>query len=324
MRFGIVVGLWLLVLGVTAAPAAAGKGKKRPKPDLVVKEAGLNGQPFGFSEEGNKITFSDWTKNVGKGDADRSVTSLVLIRPSGTRQGATTRQIPKLKSGKSSNGSSERDFLLEPPLGANKLQVCADWENEVKEKNEENNCLAVPGHYFVIERIWSGSVGGTTCVFPTEDGACGPFTETFSSDNATFTFDQYLGDGVFNYTYRGVVFYLDQGAAEDCKWSSGEGANSTGSGAGSLVLDYLTNRYNATASAPSFYTISLECEDQPDQEFPGPYTPYFLQTSRQDEGPSEIEGQPLPFGHAFIQGSFNGPIIGDLSPATATWTWDLQ
>ena len=318
---GTVAAVAAFAIAALVAPAGAIAKKK---PDLVIKEAALIGQPFVFSEEENTVTFRDWTKNVGNRMSGKSYTQLLMIRPDGVKRELGDRNIAKLKPDKSSKGSSEEAFTFEPPLGAHTLEVCADYIDEIEEKNERNNCVTLPGYFFVIERIWSGSISGSGCLAPGLQGECSDARETWSSENATFTFDQYLGAGVFNYVYTGTVFYMDSGTdIDDCTWSSGDSANSA-NGGGSMVLDYLTNQYNATGLVLPFYTYTRDCPGIfGDETRQGPLYDHFLQTSAHSGAPSGT-GQPLPFGHFILEGHYEGAAIGNASDGRVTWNWQLQ
>jgi hypothetical protein len=284
-----------------AEPADANRGKKKgPKPDLVVERRGTTaGQEYLFRNEDGRASFTDRTANVEKVTAGKSRTALVLIHaPEVDRTVVASRAVPKLKKEGSDFGIGADTFGGNLPPGEYFAFVCADIKDDVKEKKEGNNCLALPERVYIIARAWDGQLNGSG---PTVAGD--GVTETWSSSDASLRFVEYLGDGQFTYAFRGSVTYSISGTDSDgCAYSGSDTFNVSGEGeVGNLTLDHRREEYYGNAGVPlSSFTWTLVCEGFSQDYLEGPlsWAQAFIDVNPQDDGV-----QPLPFGSRLLAGS---------------------
>ena len=122
--------------------------------------------------------------------------------------------VPELAPGKADSGGAT-GRIDGIPYGAYSAEVCADFKNKIKELKEKNNCASV-GNFYVIPISWSGSLSGSS-------SAMGGVTETFKSDQATYTLAETPGDGRFRYAFTGPVTYTIAGTdSQNCVWSGSD------------------------------------------------------------------------------------------------------
>ena len=137
MRAGaLAVGLAVIAALPPAALAA-------PKPDLV--ETALSSTPLSAAA-GSALSIEETVLNSGNARAGRSATRFYLS-PDATRGGGDTRlegkrAVKKLGEDRSSTGSSEPTIPPDTPPADLYLLACADDRGDVREKREDNNCIA--------------------------------------------------------------------------------------------------------------------------------------------------------------------------------------
>jgi hypothetical protein len=312
--------LGLLLVAATAllalAPAAAAKAGS--KPDLLVTAAKLSGDPFVFYGGAHQpnVSFSAVTANHGSSGAGPSVTT-VYLEHGGKRWRLATRAVPALGPGAKDRGRAV--LVREPrlPLGGYTVAICADGRKQVAETREQNNCKQLPDHFFVVATDWDGSIDGKASLGPLLNS--GPIPgdhslESWSSDDVDYFFDEYKGEGVFDYELVGTHFeYHDSGAdAAGCTYSGG----GTSKGDGSFVVDYLNETYNGLAGVATFYSIVSTCPRGEAIDLEGPATNIALQTSI--IRPSHEIPQRAPFGSFKLAGSSSEQELG------STWNWSLE
>jgi hypothetical protein len=304
----------LLVMAVAlvllAAPAQA------RKPDLsIVDNVELKNPVYGFKEEPSAIKFSDVTKNKRTaGAAGKSHTGLILSRAHVQRQTAT-RTVPKLAPGASSSGLTSDQFTWGMRPGRYNAKVCADIDQEVIESNEDNNCVPLDQDFYVVKKTWSGSLNGAFPIGGAGTQYAGSARESYSSTDAKFTFDGYLGEGQFSYGFSGHVTWKEQGTdLIGCSYSGGAtkslSALTTGPG---LLLDYDTEHYLGGAGGNGGgFMFSMACPGLGTSSVPGPFSADFLQVN-----PVGTTGLPLPFGTIELEGSSSAPFTDQ------AWHWDF-
>lgn len=301
----------LLVL----APASAQAGSK---PDLLVTAARLSGDPFVFYGGAHQpnVSFTAVTANRGPAATQPSVTT-VYLEHGGRHWRLATRAVPALGAGAKDRGRAT--LVREPrlPLGGYSVVVCADGRNQVAEAREQNNCKQLPDRFFVVTTDWSGSIGGTSSLGPLLNS--GPIPgdhsqESWRSDNADYFFDEYRGEGLFEYEMIGSHFeYHDGGAdASGCTYSGGGNAK----GEGSFLVNYLDETYDGLAGVATFYSIASTCPRGESIELEGPSENIALQTSI--IRPSHEIWQPARFGSFKLAGSSTDQELG------ASWKWSLE
>jgi hypothetical protein len=284
---------------VAAALALLPTPAHAAKPDLVISSQNTVNPDYFFRGEGTNAGFTDRTKNKGKAKAGASKTSLVLLHPPQVRETAVaSRDVPKLKPGKSDFGQGGDAVADSFPPGAYDAIVCADYRKKVKESNEDNNCAPL-GPVYVIVRSWFGTLSGNG---PTTDPGV---SETWRSDDVNFAFAEDLGDGRFEYLFNGSVRYTVSGTdPEGCTWSGSDTATFTGgtdvAGQG-LILDYRKEEYFGSSGIGGFpFMWERSCPNEFPEDVPGPLS---LAGGFIVVNPQEIDLPPMPFGSTSLTGS---------------------
>jgi hypothetical protein len=307
----LVTGTIFVAMGLAPSAIAAHK----PKPDLVVTKATQHGDPYGVRPFNAKLSVKDVTENKKKEGHDAragaSQTGLYLApQNAGSNADAfhlTSRKVSALGPGDSDPGVTSDTVSGILPLGAYKVEVCADWKNDVHERNENNNCTRA-GSFYVVNDIWSGSVDGAGA-----DGSASG-AETWHSSDAQLSIDHYAGNGVFVYAFTGTVTWKDDGVTTGGCKVSGRGQKSFKNVPG-ITLDYSNGNYGGKVRIRAFYRITISpppqgsefCPPKP-QRVPGPET-------------REILNIPTPkalnYNQNELQGSSPGPTPGSF------WRWDF-
>lgn len=303
VRCARVAALLLVGSAFAVLPAAA-----QAKPDLVIAGQATVNPDYFLRGGGDVGTFTDRTKN--KGDKARaSETSLVLVHSPEVRETVIgSRDVPKLKPGKSDFGNASADASGLTP-GAYDAIVCADYRDKVKEKNESNNCVDL-GSVYVIVSSWFGTLSGDG---PTAAG--GSTKEAWQSDDAEFRFVESLGDGRFSYKFHGSLTYTVSGTdSSDCEYSGTDTTTIAGDAVGQgLILDYRKEEYFGNEAVGGFpFTWRVTCEGFFQEESPGPLDVAggFIVVN-----PQELETQPMPFGST----SLTGNATSDLNGSQFNW-----
>ena len=182
------IGLVLLaaVAGCLApAAGAASRSRLEPKPDLIV-----SGKPVVDPDDillgATGVHFRARTENrkKAKAVARASETALVLVHPPDQRPAhgdeIVWADVPKLKPG-ASHRVGARGKARGFEFGEYRAKICADFEEQVNESNEHNNCSDA-GDVYVIAGSWTGTLQGTS---PVDTGV----TETWTSEDAVFVWD---------------------------------------------------------------------------------------------------------------------------------------
>jgi hypothetical protein len=301
----------LALMPATGAMAAS-------KPDLVVTAARQSGDPFVFYGGAHQpnVSFDAVTANRGSASAGPTVTT-VYLEHGGKRWRLATRAVPALGPGAKDRGRVVLVREPRPPLGGYSLVVCADGRKQAAETREQNNCKQLPGHFFVVATDWTGGIDGTSTLGPLLNS--GPIPgdhsqESWRSDDADYFFDEYRGEGLFQYELVGSRFqYHDGGAdAAGCTYSGGGNAK----GEGSLLINYLDENYDGLAGVATFYSILSTCPRGESIELEGPAASIALQTSI--NRPSHEIWQRVPFGSFKLAGSSKDQELG------ASWDWKLE
>lgn len=299
--------LALVALAATAGPAEAKPNKQKPKlPDLVVEDPTLMGQPFGFVDSFPKLTWKDTTRNDGKAPAKASLTQVTLKGVSEDFDGPA-RNVDKLGVGEKSRKTSTGP-VLDAGIGAYAVQVCADAKEDVKEKNEKNNCrLLLNGpelvKYYLARKTWSGFLNGSNTI------GGGSAQEYWESKDATLTFREFRASGDFVYGFSGTVTWRESGTdGGGCTWS-GEGTRTfthTQTELGELVLNVDTGIYEGSYGIDSlFFPIHAQCGESSGFDSMGPKTFYFLSS-----GPQALASPPA------ITGTYSNPPV--------SWNFELR
>ena len=307
----LVTGGVLVAMGLAASAIAAHK----PKPDLVVTKATQHGDDHGVQPFNAKLSVNDVTENKKKQGHDAragaSQTGLYLApQHAGSNADAlhlTSRKVSALAPGDSDPGvTSDTVSTGILPLGAYKVEVCADWKNDVHERNENNNCTRA-GSFYVAQDIWSGSVDGVGAI-GSASGA-----ETWHSSNAQLAIDHYAGNGVFVYDFTGTVTWNDDGTTTGGCKVSGHGQKSFKHVTG-INLDYSNGNYGGKVSIRPFYRISLT---------PPPGGSEFCTHASTVPGPGtrEILSIPTPKTLGYDQNELQGSSPG--STPVSFWRWDF-
>ena len=129
-----------LVLIVGATPALGKEAKPKPKPDLVVATARLEGNSYTFWREREPLSVEDVTRNTGARRAGPTLTRVYIVH--GHKSWLLVqRAVPALGPGKEhkDEGSSDISATRNFPIGAYTLKICADGKQQVDE-SDENNC----------------------------------------------------------------------------------------------------------------------------------------------------------------------------------------
>jgi hypothetical protein len=313
----LVTGAALAATGL--APSAMGRPghhhHRHPgKPDLVIAEARKVGPPYAFKGHDVTLSFRVKTRNVEKKGHDAysgsSFTRLFLL-PSHSRNPAPL-TLNSLEIGLTPPGGSttlgvhqdiSTDILA---LGSYKVKVCADWKNQVKERNEANNCMRV-GNFYVVKQTWQGSVKGIAAFSNAAK------SEKWSSSKARLDFGKYLGGGRFRYDFTGTVGWNDSGVTTGGCSFTGDGVRDFDHLSGP-VLDYFDGSYQGKAVTTTFFTVFLT---------PVPNSPYCTNSSTVP-GPTtrEIFNIKEPQDLLFDQNELKGSTPGD-TPG-AIWKWDFN
>ena len=306
----VVLALAIGVLAsVFAQPAIA---RKRPNLDVINAEASVSPR-YVFPGVDAGFTFEDVTKNKGTATAGRSVTAYLLVAEFDARHREYTvasRSVPRLRPGESDRGGKSKEIGTRTlPLGAYELQVCADEKEQVRESSEQN-CENTGKEFYVVQQDWQGSISGVGAV-----GSASMAERWHSSGHLGF--DRYLGDGVFRYTFSGVVQWTDNGVNTIGCHLTGSGTqpvNEGNSGPG-VKLMYGDAIYLGTeALYKRFYKIyqsgidmfGEDCAAKPLVD--GPVSPDFLQIHRRS----------LVFDQKELKGSSPGDTPG------AIWRWSFS
>jgi CARDB len=251
------------------------------------------------------------TKNKGDGAAGPSKTGVLLV-PKNTRSHApafnrTSRAVPKLAPDHSDPGAIVDSLLADLPLGAYKVEVCADVKDQVKERNENNNCKRT-GNFYVIQESWRGSVNGVGAV-GSASGA-----ETWNTLGAHFDLVKYHGGGQFEYAFTGTVDWNDSGVTTGGCDVSGHGETDFNQPADmGLALDYFHGEYQALVHTEGFYTITLT---------PVPNSPYCNGGTALGPATRDILLIKKPADLKFDQNELKGSNPGDTP--LSTWKWDFK
>ena len=297
----------VVMLLVTAMPALGKEAKPKPKPDLVVTAATLNGNSYTFWREKEPISVEDVTKNTGTRRAGPTLTRVYLVH--GDKQWLLLqRPVPALGPGKEhqDEGSSDPFAVQNYPIGAYTLKICADGKHQVDESNESNCRKMLPRHFFVIPRGWVGTMSGIE--------TAGGITNRWQVPKAQLQFDQFEPGGVVSYLFTGTVTWSSSGTAADGCAVTGSGSRSydNDDSIGALSVDYLHETYTASlqdTSGPPYQVTFSGCDHPPPSQ-PGPYEPTFWL-------PSVASTVALPFGSKSLPGS------PAQNPFGATYTWSL-
>jgi hypothetical protein len=301
-------GVAVLMLLVAAMPALGKEAKPKPKPDLVVTAATLNGNSYTFWREKEPISVEDITKNTGTRRAGPSLTRIYLVH-GGKQWLLLQRPVPALAPGKEHRDVSSSDAFApqDYPIGAYTLRICADGKHQVDESNESNCKRLLPRHFFVIPRGWVGTMSGIE--------TSSSITNRWQVPKAQLQFDQFEPGGVVSYLFTGTVTWSSSGTAADGCVVTGSGSRSYNDddSIGALSVDYLHETYTASlqdTSGPPYQVTFSGCQDPPPSQ-PGPYEPTFWL-------PSVASTVALPFGSESLPGS------PTQNPFGATYTWSVR
>ena len=270
------------------------------------------------------VHFKARTENrkKAKAVARASETALVLVHPPDQRpvhgDEIVLADVPKLKPG-ASHRVGARGKARGFEFGEYRAKICADFEQQVNESNEHNNCSDA-GDVYVIAGSWTGTLKGTS---PVDTGV----TETWTSEDAVFVWDggkaPSKGRGRFAYTFRGSLHYAISGSDPDgCAYSGSDMTTVDGSedliGDG-LIFDYRREDYfgDQDITYPGF-TWYVTCPGDPPQTVEGPYdfAADFINVN-----PKGFDTKPMPFGTTELTDSATA--VGG-SGFRFTWSWDLS
>ncbi len=303
-------------LVLLASPAVA--GARGPGPDLVVSAGKLSGDPFVFYGGAHqpKFAFTAVTANHGSVRAGPTETTVYLTH-GGKRWRLADRAVPALAPGGKDRGRAKP--IREPrlPLGSYAVVLCANARKQVAEGNEANNCRKLPDPFYVISTGWNGSISGTSTLGPLIDSGPIPGDHSLEKWQATdldFFFNEYKGDGVFDYELiLGTVDYQDGGIdAAGCRYSGGGTNRAAG---GSFTADYSGDTYTGIVGMAEFYEIQVSCPESSNLPLEGPAQTESLSTDV--VGRQSVRGQSLLFGSFTVAGSNADRELG------STWRWSL-
>ncbi len=300
----------IVALMATAPAALAQKRKPKPKPDLAVTHwsIGTKGGEFVFQNERDpNLSIEDTTANAGRAQAGRSVTK-VYLEHGGRRWLLARREVPPLGPGQRDPGSQLVVHVMDFPLGAYTLEICADADHQNREATHKPQCARDgAGDFTVAAARWQGSLGGEY------ESVLGN-VESWTSSNAQFVYDGYKS-GVFSYIMSGTVTWTDSGTDEEgCTWSGSGPATFTRANqpAGAFVVDYKHEQYNAGFATPQqLYRITIACPDGTQSVNFGPEAPAII--ASHPGGPTS-----LPFGSTSLPGSPSTAALG------VTFSWSLR
>lgn len=312
-RRGAGTGLATLIVALMAtAPAAlAQKRAPAPKPDLVITDAQISytGDKFVFQGERDpNISIVDTTANHGKHKAGWSVTKAYLEH-GGKRWLLAQREVPPLAPERDDGGSDLIVHVMDFPIGAYTLEVCADADHRYHKGTHKHECARAGAlDFWVAAARWTGSLSGEY------ESVLGN-VEKWSASNAEIAFSRYEGSGVFTYVLLGTVTWTDSGTDEDgCGWSGSGSSTFTRANqpAGAFVVDYKHEQYNGGFATPQHgYPITIACPDDTQSTNQGPEAPSIFASHL--GGPT-----PLPFGSTTLPGSPSTAALG------LTFSWSLQ
>jgi hypothetical protein len=320
-------GRWRVLAAVLAAiplalPAPPAVAKSRGRgPDLVIAGGKLSGDPFVFYGGSHQPSFSFTaiTANHGTERAGPTRTTVYLTH-GGKRWRLADRDVPPLAPGGRDRGPAKAIHEPRLPLGGYAVMLCADARQQVAEGSEANNCRQLPDPFYVVTTGWDGSAGGTAAIGPLINSGKIPgdhSLEKWQSTDLDFFFNEYKGDGRFEYEFiRGTFDYQDGGTdAGGCRYSAGAGAKATG---GYFVADYSSETYLSIVGMSRFYEIRTSCPPDFSEEFTleGPHESEALSTPILR--PQRTDNQTLPFGVFKVAGS------NEDTELAATWNWSLN
>jgi hypothetical protein len=322
----LAIGSVLAATGL--APSAMGQGghhrhRHHGKPDLKIARAEVQGPRYLIKGGSDEVSFhfEDVTKNVGNATAPPSRTGLWLVplhQGRGTvRYFIAGRDVSKLRPSDSDRGRGRGSTGTGLQLGAYVLKVCADSRDpitggrgRVRESSERNNC-STGRRFYVIKRTWDGSLSGRGGI----GSAAG--AERWHSTGAHLSFQEYLGDGVFRYSFGGIVHWTDDGVNTiGCHLDGGgtKAVDEGNSGPG-VKLEYGDAVYLGTESLQArFYTIYQSGTDMFGDDCAanplvgGPSNVDFLQIHRRSL--------------VFDQNELTGSSPGDTP--LGIWRWDFH
>jgi hypothetical protein len=312
LRCLLTAGLIAATALATAPPALAGKSKQA-RPDLVVVEGGM--EDFAVPGEENVVRFSDETENQGYRAAGPSRTGVSFEAPppfdDEFEHKGFSRPVRKIKGfvGDSSSKTSKSPKLEFDglPVGAYRVEICADVRDQVKERNEKNNCIAArDSRLYIVRRDWRGSLGGAYL------RGSGDQRDTWTASNATLELADYEGAGRFAYHFSGTVHWATTGTdAAGCAWSGGV-SEVFGGGAdpGDVLIDMDAGEYFGNLASTVEYGTTGQCPSGPRSGF-GPEWVEFLSTAAGGAG-----GRPFSFGAEEMTGSS--------SEGSTSWSWDFR
>jgi hypothetical protein len=272
---------------------AIAKGPNRA-PDLAIRHANMGGKPFVFFGQATagQISVSDTTENIGRRRAGPTVNAVYLSHE-GHIYKLADRAVPALRPGQRDSGEDSIRHDVRAPLGDYRVVICANVKRQERE-DRTNNCETVRKHFYVVARLWQGSLGGTW-------SPPGSASETWRSSGARLDFELYTGEGKVLYVFTGTVSWNDTGTAADGCAFSGSGSKSytRDESIGSMTVDYQHETYDAElqATATGVYQITETCPHGGPVTVPGPLNLLFW-------APSPPAGTaPLPFGSLSLPGS---------------------
>jgi hypothetical protein len=313
LRRLIAAGIVVATASFAAAqPALAGK---QARPDLQIVDGGI--EDFAIPGEKNVIRFSDETENFGYRSAGPSHTGIRFeaLPPNDKefKHKGFERRVRKLKGfvGDSSAKTSKSPKLEFDglPIGAYRAEICADVRDEVKERNEKNNCVAADrgSRLYLTRRTWTGSLGGSY------RRGSGDLRDTWSATDATLELADFEGAGRFAYHFSGTVNWATTGTdAAGCAWSGGAAeAFGGGSEPGDVLIDMDAGEYFGNLASTNLeYATTGQCPTGTRSGL-GPEWVDFLSTAAGGAG-----GRPFPFGAEALTGTS--------SEGTTTWSWDFR
>ncbi|HEX3979521.1 MAG TPA: hypothetical protein VHW96_24830 [Solirubrobacteraceae bacterium] len=309
-RAGIGSAALVVALVATAPAALAQKRAPAPKPDLAVSHWAIRatGGEFVFQNERDpNLSVEDTTANVGRAKAGRSATK-VYLEHGGRRWLLAKREVPALRPGERDPGSQLVVHLMDFPLGAYTVEICADADHQYREATRARQCARDgAGDFTVAAARWQGSISGEY------DSVLGNM-ERWSSSNAQLVYDGYT-HGIFTYALFGTVTWTDSGTDEDgCGWSGSGSSTFTRANqpVGAFVVDYKHEQYNGGfATAQHGYPITIACPDDTQSTNQGPEAPSIFASHLGSP-------TPLPFGSTTLPGSPSTPVVG------LSVSWNLQ
>jgi len=248
----------LMVLGAAAVPAAG--AIKRP--DLIVKSAEFTSADHAFHSEldSTELRFTVVTKNVGPKTARETYTRMLFARkPTAVRgRDGPAVHVPKLAPGGSRTTKSRAyGGAAGLPFGSYYVLLCADDNNDVVERDEDNNCTYTGTRFDVIPKQWSGDVSGHHLL----GYGPGPTESWTGHDKLEFNFYRGHG-GIYDYLVSGVLQYTASGSDQfGCTYSGGGTYNVANHGV--LALDFHHETYAGSGDGAASYTYDQSCPCPP-------------------------------------------------------------